>query len=66
MRLSKVERDIIEIEELAFTANSLVCKLGTEAPGIIAKIGRYISNFKLYAFLPERVDKLRTGLASKQ
>ena len=66
VRLSKVERDIIEIEELAFTANALVCKLGTEAPGIIAKIGRYISDFKLYAFLPERADKLRTGLASKQ
>lgn len=66
IRLSKVDRDIIQIEELSFTANSLVCKLGTDAPGIIAKIGRYISEFKLYAFLPERVDKLRTDLASKQ
>jgi hypothetical protein len=65
VRVSKVERDIIEIEELSFTANSLVCKLGTDAPGIIAKIGRYISSFKLYAFLPERVDKLRTELAGK-
>jgi hypothetical protein len=66
IRLSKVERDIIQIEELSFTANSLVCKLGTDAPGIIAKIGHYMSEFKLYAFLPERPDKLRTGLASKQ
>jgi hypothetical protein len=66
MRASKVERDIIEVEELSFTANSLVCKLGTDAPGIIAKIGRYVSEFKLYAFLPEKVDKLRTGLAGKQ
>lgn len=62
VRLSKVERDVIELEELAFTAYSLVCKLGTEAPGIIAKIGRYISDFRLYAFLPDRVDSLRTGL----
>ena len=66
IRLSKADRDIIQIEELSFTTNSLVCKLGTDAPGIIAKIGRYISEFKLYAFLPEKVDKLRTGLASKQ
>jgi hypothetical protein len=66
MRASKVERDIIEVEELSFTANTLVCKLGTDAPGIIAKIGRYVSEFKLYAFLPEKVDKLRTGLAGKQ
>jgi hypothetical protein len=66
VRLSKVERDIIQIEELSFTASSLVCKLGTDAPGIIAKIGRYMSKFKLYAFLPEKADKLRTGLAGKQ
>jgi hypothetical protein len=65
VNMSKVERDVIEIEELSFTANSLVCKLGTDAPGIIAKIGRYISNFRLYAFLPERVDKLRTELVGK-
>jgi hypothetical protein len=65
VRVSKIERDIIEIEELSFTANSLVCKLGTDAPGIIAKIGRYVSSFRLYAFLPERVDKLRTELAGK-
>ena len=62
MRLSKVERDVIELEELALTAHSIVCKLGTDAPGVIAKIGRYVSNFKLHAFLPERVEELRTGL----
>jgi len=66
IHFSKVERDIIQIEELSFTASSLVCKLGTDAPGIIAKIGRFLSEFKLCAFLPERVDKLRTSLASKQ
>jgi len=62
MRLSKVERDVIELEELAMTAHCLVCQLGTDAPGVIAKIGRYVSNFRLHAFLPERVEELRTGL----
>jgi len=62
MRLSKVERDVIELEELAMTAHCLVCKLGTDAPGVIAKIGRYVSNFKLHAFLPERVEEFRTSL----
>ena len=66
VRLSRTERDVIEIEGLSFTASSLVCKLGTEAPGIIAIIGRYISNFKLHAFLPERIDKLRTEFAGRQ
>jgi len=63
MRISRVERDVIAVEELALTAHSLVCKLGTDAPGIIAKIGRHISNFRLYAFLPQQVDRLRFGLA---
>jgi len=62
IRLSRVERDVIEVEELGLTVHSLVCKLGTDAAGIIAKIGRYVSNFKLHAFLPERVDKLRFGI----
>ena len=66
IRLSRIERDIIQIEGLSFTASSLVCQFGTEAPGIIAKIGRYISNFKLHAFIPARVDKLRTEFAAKQ
>jgi len=62
IRTCRVERDVIDVEELAFTANSLVCKLGTEAPGIIAKIGRHIGDTRLYAFLPERLDELRAGL----
>jgi len=66
VRLSKADRDVIQIEGLSFTTNSLVCKLGTDAPGIIAKIGRHLSEFKLYAFLPEKLDKLRTGFAGKR
>jgi len=61
IRISRVERDVIDIEELAFTASSLVCKLGTEAPGIIAKIGRHIGKVRLHAFLPERLDEMRAG-----
>lgn len=65
-RFSGVERDVIDVEELAFMAHSIVCKLGTDAPGIIAKIGRHISGFKLYAFLPERVDRLRSGFSDAE
>ena len=61
IRLSSTDRDIIEIEGLSFTTSALVCKLGTDAPGIIARIGRYMSNFKLHTFLPERVDALQTN-----
>ncbi len=66
IRISRVERDVIDIEELAFTASSLVCKLGTEAPGIIAKIGRHIGKVRLHAFLPERLDEMRAGLEERR
>jgi hypothetical protein len=66
IRLSKIERDIAEVEELSLMSHMLVCKLGTEAPGIIAKIGRYMGDFKLYAFLPERVDKLRFSTPDRE
>ena len=61
IRFSGVERDVIDIEELAFTTSCLVCKLGTEAPGIIAKIGRHIGKVRLHVFLPERLDEMRTS-----
>ncbi len=63
VRLSKVERDVADVEQLAWTSHSLVCKLGTDAPGIIAKIGRYLSDVRLYAFVPQKVDKLRFSFA---
>ncbi len=65
VRLSRVERDIAGMEELSLTAHSLICTLGTEAPGIIAKIGRYISDFRLHAFLPERADRCRSSVAER-
>jgi len=66
VRRSKTERDVIDIQELALTAHVLVCKLGTDGPGIIAKIGRHASNFRLHAFLPQKVDKLRFAPAEPQ
>jgi len=65
IRLSKVERDVIEVDELSLTAHSLVCKLGTEAPGVIAKIGRYVGGLRLYAFLPDRVDRIRVATSER-
>lgn len=66
VRHSKTQGDVIDIQELALTAHVLVCKLGTDGPGIIAKIGRHASNFRLHAFLPQKVDKLRFAPAEPQ
>jgi hypothetical protein len=60
IRLTNADRDIIDVEELSFTTSALVCKLGTDGPGIIAKIGRHLSSFRLHTFLPDRVDTMRT------
>ncbi len=43
-------RDVIEIEELGIFEHALTCKLGTEAAGIIPRIGRYMRNSVFIAF----------------
>jgi len=66
-QISKVERalkgsrhfrDIIKTEPLGALENIVLCKLGTDAVGLIPKIGRYLkSSVVLVPFSPKRVIK---------
>jgi hypothetical protein len=47
-----LERDIVNIERLSLTSSILTCKLGTEAPGVISKLGPELSGARLYPFIP--------------
>jgi len=42
--------DVIRCESLSLFCHCLVCKVGTEAPGVIAKIGRHLKGVSLKAF----------------
>jgi hypothetical protein len=47
-------RDVIGVEELGLFEHVLTCKLGTDAAGLIPKVGRYLRNARFVIFSPVR------------
>jgi hypothetical protein len=56
MEHAKLERDIIGVENLGMFEHALTCKLGTDAAGLIPKIGRNLRNAKFAVFNPRRIN----------
>jgi hypothetical protein len=53
-----LERDVIDVEALGMFEHALVCKLGTDAAGLISRIGRRLWKAKFTVFNPKRIQKL--------
>ncbi|MEM2994408.1 MAG: DUF2110 family protein [Candidatus Bathyarchaeia archaeon] len=51
----RANRDVISVEPLGLFENALVCKLGTDAEGLIPKIGGKLRNATLTVFSPKKV-----------
>lgn len=58
--LKKVDlnRDVIDIEQLGLFELAATCKLGTDAAGLIPKLGRSLRNATFAVFSPKKVLKL--------
>jgi len=54
IKSSSVERDLARVENLSLTTHLLTCKIGTQAPGIVAKLGSHLKGIRLFSFRPER------------
>ena len=54
MRL-KLKRDVICVERLSIFSHVLTCKLGTDAVGLIPKIGRILKSAKFAVYSPRRI-----------
>jgi hypothetical protein len=52
---AKLDRDVIGVESLGLLEHALTCKLGTDAAGLIPKIGRILKNAKFAVFNPKRL-----------
>ena len=52
LRKVGLSKDIVGVERLSLASSILTCKLGTEAPGVISKLGPSITAAKLYPFIP--------------
>jgi len=50
---AKLERDVIDVEPLGLLEHALTCKLGTDAAGLIPKIGRNLKTAKFAVFNPK-------------
>ena len=55
VRRAKLERDIVAVEPITLTAHSMVCKLGTDAVGLIPKLGSILRKRELTPFVPRRI-----------
>ncbi len=50
VKKSGLEYDVIKVEPLSIFAQCLVCKVGTQAPGVIAKIGNRLHGIGLASY----------------
>ncbi len=55
IRRANLWRDIISVDSLTLTTHSLLCKLGTDAIGLIPKLGSVLRKQQLKPFLPKRI-----------
>jgi hypothetical protein len=55
---TRLNRDVINIEELGLLVNALTCKLGTDAAGLIPRIGRYMRYSHLAVFRAKKIFDL--------
>lgn len=52
---TKCQNDIIKIEPLGIFEHAIACKLGTDAVGLIPKIGKKLPNTTLTTFNPKKI-----------
>jgi len=48
-------QDILSIERLGLLEHAVVCKYGSEAPGIISEIGKFLPKVPMKGFLPKSI-----------
>ncbi|NIP66908.1 DUF2110 family protein [Candidatus Bathyarchaeota archaeon] len=57
---SKHNRDVVKVEPLALLEHAVECKLGTDAVGLIPKLGPFLSPATLTTFSPREITRLVT------
>jgi hypothetical protein len=50
-----LNRDVIGVEALGMFEHALTCKLGTDAAGLVSKVGRYMRNAVFIVYNPKKV-----------
>jgi len=63
MTKAKLERDVVSIDQMNLTTHSVLCKVGTDAVGLIPKLGAILRQSELRPFIPQRVKGKRGELS---
>jgi hypothetical protein len=58
IRRSNIMRDVVRIEPLGMFEHAVVCKLGTDAAGLIPKIGRSLQKAVFTVYNPRNIVRL--------
>lgn len=58
VRVSRHFRDVVKIESLGLLEQAVLCKLGTDAAGLIPKLGHLLPNAILAPFCPRKIGEL--------
>jgi len=58
IRRTRLERDVLSVESLGILEHAVVCKLGTDAAGLVPKLGRWLPKASFIRFSPRQVLKL--------
>ncbi|KPV63238.1 MAG: hypothetical protein AOA66_0960 [Candidatus Bathyarchaeota archaeon BA2] len=58
VRASRHFRDVVKIEPLGLLEQAILCKLGTDAKGLIPKLGRLLPDAMLAPFCPRKIREL--------
>ena len=53
----QLERDIILTQQINLTTHSIVCKIGTDAIGVIPRLGGILRGSELVPFIPTRIQE---------
>jgi hypothetical protein len=61
IRKSGIDHYIAGITELGFLECAINCRSGTDAPGIIKVLGKYLGGVQLCAFSPRRINAVLDG-----
>ncbi len=61
VRRARLTRDVLRVDQLGLFIHVLVCKLGTDATGLIPKLGMVLPKASFLCFSPRRILKLISG-----
>jgi hypothetical protein len=55
LEIAKCTRDVVDIESLGLFEQAVVCKLGTDATGLIPRLGRNLRTATFTIYSPRRL-----------